>query len=224
MRLDWESRIARQNESIEVQASQIEALKADLRQSNAQIRQFQDNLAAVQRDCDEMEINLRKQLQIVSIERQLYDTLSKQRARAAPDVEGTKEELSEVNTRHEQEIKELINKHKQELAQQLEAVRHKYVKEREKMLAQIEAGDKSSLIQTISRECERKIDPMRQDHEKQRRDLTAEMAAKQALLTRQYENRIRQMDNANRQQLDIARQSVKDETRKLTSILRSGSI
>ncbi|OHT12477.1 hypothetical protein TRFO_17622 [Tritrichomonas foetus] len=189
---------------------QIEVLKKSLQESEEKYTDLLNKHHQVQKDRDELDESLQKQLKLLSIERKKNEVTP----HIVDESPIDRHELYEAEMKHQDEIRSLNMRHREEMVLQAETIREKYLTERNKLLSSLESEDTSSLLQSISDECDKKIQQQKDDFEQHEHSLIQGWAGKVALLTRQYENRIKALNAAHEVDLIMAKDAVKFEVKK----------
>ncbi|OHT09039.1 hypothetical protein TRFO_22196 [Tritrichomonas foetus] len=210
MKIEYESKAASQEALINQLQLQIEQLKKNNKAQQDKYSDLEVKLRDVEKLRDELDESLQKHLKLLAVERQAHE----ERPRVVDETPVDRQELYEAEMKHQHEIRSLNERHREELVMQAEVARQKYLKERDKLLNSLESKDISGLLQSISSECERRIETQKEEFEKREQGIIQGWAGKLALLTRQYENRIKSLNTAHEVDLLMAKDAIKFEVKK----------
>ena len=157
-KLEYESKLTNQAQIIDELRKTIESQRNRIDESQRKVNELETSKKNLQEENDHLSQQIQKLIQLLELEKE-----KNLKASLNPQEETTvinPEELYEEKLKHQEEIKALENRHRQELLQQSEIIRAKYLKEREKLLSAIDNNDSSTLVKTISDECNKKIIPL----------------------------------------------------------------
>ena len=208
MKMEYESRIAKQERLIKLQEETMEELRRDIRADELRFREMKAQLDRVKKEKEELDAALKKQKQLNELEKK------KPIKPEGSEEDADRREIYELQLVHEEELRSLAAKHQQELTKERELMRDEFMKEKEEFLKGLETSDSSVLLKSISEECERKVEALKAENEKAKSDLISQMAAKQALLTRQYENRIKAINSAHEVDLVMVKDAARYDLKK----------
>jgi len=212
--VEAESTIAVQREKMEEMESYNATLKSRLKEAENQILHLQQKIIKREQENAELDSALQKQLQLYSFEKSQPHPVSIMNVSEDKLKKQAEEEMYIIQMKHQEEMKELNNRHRQELINQAELSRLRYVKERQDLLNDFDNGNQNAIFQTITRDYEKRIEAMKRENEELNKSLASEFASRQAVLIRQYENRIHSINEAHQVDLSTLRDSLKFEKKK----------
>lgn len=210
LKIEFETKISSQKFTIEQLMKQIEQLKKIICDQDIKYDQLNEKFHEIEKQRDELNASLQKQTKLLELEQQRNSS----KPQPIPDNLIDRQELYEAEMMHQNEIRELKERQRDELMRVADEEREKFILERQKIIDSIESGDTKSIIESISNECEKKIQKQKEEYEIKEKGILQVWAGKVALLTRQYENRLKAMAASHEVDLLMAKDSVKYEVKK----------
>ena len=205
----------------------VNQLDKDLRKSRLQTEEEKGNTSLVQKQLDdanvkikEMDLNIQKYMNLLEIEKSKHndgpEITNEQLNKERQVSEAEKEQFLIEIMRLKGEIKEIQENNLKQLNEQTNRLTEKFMREKQSLITSLEnSKDNSNLLQSIINEYEKRISDMKEEHDKELERQLRLWGGKLSVQQRQYQSRIKQLNQNHEVELINARKSVEYETAKL---------
>ena len=191
MKIEYEQKLMQLQVELDDQKNISKQQDIDLHNKEDTIDRLRSKLDSKDRMMKDMEASFQKHLELAGLERN-----QKENQNAIQQLEDPFEDkYYELKLQQENEIRKLHDFYSKKLLDQAENLNKGFAAEKKKIYMQFNKGDEgtSSLIQSITDQCERRVEIVKRDEEEKREYLAKEFNGKLLVLTKQYERRIEKL-------------------------------
>ena len=192
--------------------SDIQELQKKNEDLDNKVAEYKEKCRKKEQEKQDLDAQLQKQLHLVSTLQatlqelqQIQPITTESTSESNPNFE---EEKHLLMLQHEEKIRELQSQYTNDLRKQLEFQKMQFAREKQEIISAITQPDSKELLEVIQQQCKQQIEDLKNENEAIKQNAVKELASKLAILTRQYEHRIKNINQNHQVELNTLKNSL----------------